>query len=59
MDVLGYSLSEIGTIMDASVPAVKSALHRGRSRLHEIGREPEDAAPPSDRTARSPIRGSR
>ncbi len=47
MDVLGYSLGEIGTIMDASVPAVKSALHRGRSRLHEIASEPEDATPPA------------
>jgi hypothetical protein len=30
MDALGYSLDEIGAIMDASLPAVKSALHRGR-----------------------------
>jgi RNA polymerase sigma-70 factor, ECF subfamily len=47
MDVLGYSLTEIGAIMDASVPAVKSALHRGRTRLHEIANEPEDATPPA------------
>jgi len=46
MDVLGYSLSEIGQILDASVPAVKSALHRGRTRLHELARESEDVAPP-------------
>ncbi len=45
MDVLGYSLSEIGAIMDASLPAVKSALHRGRTRLHELGKEPEDVPP--------------
>jgi RNA polymerase sigma-70 factor (ECF subfamily) len=47
MDVLGYSLEEIGAIMDCSVPAVKSALHRGRLRLREIAREPEDAAMPA------------
>ena len=46
MDVLGDSLNEIGEIMDASLPAVKSALHRGRTRLHELAQEPEDAPPP-------------
>jgi RNA polymerase sigma-70 factor, ECF subfamily len=47
MDVLGYSLSEIGAIIDASLPAVKSALHRGRTRLHELANEPDDVAPPA------------
>src|SRR5471032_2246721 len=47
MDVLGYSLSEIGEIMDASLPAVKSALHRGRTRLHELANESEDVPPPA------------
>jgi RNA polymerase sigma-70 factor (ECF subfamily) len=28
------------------VPAVKAALHRGRVRLRELAREPDDAAPP-------------
>ncbi len=46
MDVLGYSLNEIGAIMETSVPAVKSALHRGRTRLHELAAEPEDVPPP-------------
>jgi RNA polymerase sigma-70 factor (ECF subfamily) len=54
MDVLGYSLNEIGAIMDATVPAVKSALHRGRTRLHELAKEPADAPPavlsPTERT---------
>ncbi len=31
MDVLGYSLQEIGEVMDFSLPAVKAALHRGRA----------------------------
>ena len=46
MDVLGYSLNEIGEIMQASVPAVKSALHRGRTRLHALANEPDDVALP-------------
>jgi len=46
MDVLGYSIQEIGGIIDASVPAVKAALHRGRSRLRELAHEPEDAPAP-------------
>src|SRR5215510_1664308 len=30
MDVLGYSLEEIGSVMDVSIATVKAALHRGR-----------------------------
>jgi len=47
MDVLGYSLDEIATITDVSIPAVKSALHRGRGCLREFANEPEDVAQPS------------
>jgi RNA polymerase sigma-70 factor (ECF subfamily) len=32
-DVLGHSLEEIGELLAISVPAVKAALHRGRTRL--------------------------
>jgi len=46
MDVLGYSLDEVGGIMDASVPAVKAALHRGRARLRKLAQEPEDIPAP-------------
>ena len=46
MDVLGYSLEEIGDVMDSSVPAVKAALNRGRARLRELAKEPEDASVP-------------
>ena len=35
-DVLGYSLDEITSILGMTVPAVKAALHRGRSRLREL-----------------------
>jgi RNA polymerase sigma-70 factor (ECF subfamily) len=45
-DVLGYSLEEIGDVIEASLPAVKAALHRGRARLRELAREPEDTLPP-------------
>jgi RNA polymerase sigma-70 factor (ECF subfamily) len=41
MDVLGYRLQEICAIMHASLPAVKSALRRGRLRLRELARESE------------------
>jgi RNA polymerase sigma-70 factor (ECF subfamily) len=43
MDVLGYSLEEIGNVIGATVPSVKAALHRGRARLRELSMEPADA----------------
>jgi RNA polymerase sigma-70 factor, ECF subfamily len=47
MDVLGYSLQEIEAMTGTTIPAIKSALHRGRARLREISREPDDHVPPS------------
>ena len=47
MDVLGYSLEEIGGLTASTIPAVKAALHRGRTRLKEIAREPEYPPPPA------------
>jgi RNA polymerase sigma-70 factor (ECF subfamily) len=41
-DVLGYSIQEVGTITDTTVPAIKGALSRGRSRLRELARAPGD-----------------
>lgn len=35
-DVLDYSLEDIATLLQLSVPAVKAALHRGRTRLREL-----------------------
>jgi RNA polymerase sigma-70 factor (ECF subfamily) len=46
MDVLGYSLREISDVMDATIPAVKAALHRGRARLRALALEPEDQPAP-------------
>ena len=45
MDVLGYSLQEICEVMEFNLPAVKAALHRGRTRLSELANEPEDVPP--------------
>ncbi len=45
-DVLGYSLAEIVNITESSMPAVKSALQRGRSRLKEFAQEPDGAPQP-------------
>lgn len=46
MDVLGYTLVEIGDITGSSIPAVKAALHRGRLQLRAAAAEPEDTPPP-------------
>jgi RNA polymerase sigma-70 factor, ECF subfamily len=46
MDVLGYSLEDIVTVTDTTVPAIKAALHRGRTWLRELALEPEDAPLP-------------
>src|SRR5262245_45079207 len=46
MDVLGYTLEEIGSVMDVSMATVKAALHRGRARLRELALEPDDVPLP-------------
>jgi RNA polymerase sigma-70 factor (ECF subfamily) len=53
-DVLGHSLDEIVQMLDSSLPAVKAALHRGRSRLRELSQVAEPPAPgaPSPEIAR-------
>jgi RNA polymerase sigma-70 factor (ECF subfamily) len=47
MDVLGHSLDEISQVTGTSIPAVKAALNRGRRRLREIAREPDDLIAPA------------
>ena len=37
-DVLDYSLAEISELLDATVPEIKAALHRGRTRLREMAK---------------------
>lgn len=39
-DVLGHSIDEIAAIAGCTVPAAKSALQRGRSRLRILSRQP-------------------
>src|ERR1700736_5872045 len=46
MDVLGCSLQEVCEVTDLSLPAVKAALHRGRSQLRALADEPDDLPPP-------------
>lgn len=43
MDVLGYSLKEVGGITGLTIPAVKAALHRGRGRLRELADSPGES----------------
>jgi RNA polymerase sigma-70 factor (ECF subfamily) len=47
MDVLGYSLDEIGKVTGTSIPGVKAALNRGRKRLRQLAKEPEDLSIPT------------
>src|ERR1700692_2329607 len=47
MDVLGCSLREVCEVMDFSLPAVKAALHRGRTQLRELADEPDDLPHPN------------
>lgn len=54
-DVLGESLSEIATLLDISVDAVKAHLARGRSRLRGINAQPGSSGgvrPPSAAVSR-------
>lgn len=45
-DVLGHALQEIAQVLDTTVPAVKAALHRGRTRLRELGASLDLDEPP-------------
>lgn len=44
-DVLGHSLEDIAQLLGLTVPAVKAALHRGRTRLHALAAQAEPPAP--------------
>ena len=59
-DVLGHSLEEVAETMDATIPAVKAALVRGRAKLREPAPEaapaPAPGAPdPADAAARGQL----
>jgi len=52
-DVLGHSVDEIAELLTLTVPAVKAALHRGRTRLAELrGVEVPTARPASPELTR-------
>src|SRR5207253_825587 len=55
IDVLGHSLEETAEVMDATVPAVKAALHRGRDRLKRLA-ETEAPSPPLSTADRERLR---
>ena len=44
-DVLGHSLQEVASVLNTSTGAVKSALHRARSRLDDEGMNPASFVP--------------
>jgi RNA polymerase sigma-70 factor (ECF subfamily) len=44
-DVIGCSLAEISELLDATVPEIKAALHRGRTRLRELSKTVKVDAP--------------
>ncbi|WP_343518662.1 sigma-70 family RNA polymerase sigma factor [Sphingomonas sp.] len=48
-DVLDHSLQDIAGLLDLSIDSVKGALHRGRTRLRQLGAKPEPgpARPPT------------
>lgn len=46
-DVLGYSLAEISELLNSTVPEIKAALHRGRTRLRELAAHLEENGPAS------------
>src|SRR5262245_8261860 len=45
-DVLDYSLEEIAGLLDLTVPAVKAALFRGRTKLQNNSNTRDSASPP-------------
>ena len=48
IDVLGHSAEEAGAVLDLTLPAVKAALHRGRTRLKALAQEDAPSPPRLD-----------
>jgi RNA polymerase sigma-70 factor (ECF subfamily) len=44
-DVMGCSLADISELLDATVPEIKAALHRGRTRLRELSKSVTASGP--------------
>jgi RNA polymerase sigma-70 factor, ECF subfamily len=57
-DVIGCSLAEISELLNATIPEIKAALHRGRARLRELSKSVEAQAPaPLDEHERQLLAG--
>jgi len=52
-DVLEFSSAEVGSMLEMSVPAVKSALQRARARLAEVQPQPDTTVEPDEPAARA------
>jgi len=53
VDVIGYSLAETSKLLDISLAAVKSALHRGRTRLRAVAHAPVEPQRPLNESDRA------
>jgi len=56
-DVLAFPATEVGEILGMSVPAVKSALQRARTRLDDVAPTPDDIVEPDSPEARAILDG--
>ncbi|MDT5068891.1 MAG: polymerase sigma-70 factor, subfamily [Mycobacterium sp.] len=52
-DILAFPAAEVATMLDISIPAVKSALQRARARLKEAAPRADDVVEPTEPQARA------
>lgn len=56
VDVLGHSLDETAELLDFTLAATKAALHRGRVRLKDLAKGPQEPPPRLDTAERDRLR---